>query len=214
MLDDLIAHSFGLELIVMGNLMSRAQRSAQRCAADPGPRLRERKLDPQSAAHHSASPHAAPRPENAATLAVLSTLRPAAPGRVRLAASMLYRGRDTRAAQAPCRDRTRGAGAADRGQRRAFPSSGPAAARRRARLHPREDHHRPRRPQARRQCRAIPETAGGNGAAVPRRAGGDRRDAAPERGAHFLARRIALRISRRAGGRLCQRAGCARASRL
>ncbi len=42
-----------------------------------------------------------------------------------------------------------------------------------------------------------PEAAGGDGAAVPRRAGGDRRDAAPERGAHLLARRTALRISRR-----------------
>jgi len=93
-LDDLLAHCFGLELIVMDSLVSRAQRSAQRCAADPGPRLLERKLDPGSAAHHSASLHAAPRPGNAATLAVLSTLRSAAPHRVRLAASMLYRGRD------------------------------------------------------------------------------------------------------------------------
>jgi error-prone DNA polymerase len=91
-LDDLLAHVFGLEMIVMDSLVSRAQRSAQRCAADPGPRFL--KLDPGSAAHHSASLHAAPRPGNAATLAVLSKLRAAAPGRVRLAASMLYRGRD------------------------------------------------------------------------------------------------------------------------
>ena len=91
-LDDLLAHSFGLELVAMDSLVSRAQRSAQRCAADPGPRFL--KLGPGSAAHHSASLHAAPRPGNAATLAVLSTLRSAAFGRVRLAASMLYRGRD------------------------------------------------------------------------------------------------------------------------
>ena len=66
----------------------------------------------------------------------------------------------------------------------------------------------------RRQCRAPSETAGGNGAAVPRRAGGDRGNAALERRAHLLARRIALRISRRDHRRLRQRAGCARASHL
>jgi error-prone DNA polymerase len=91
-LDDLIAHIFGLELVVMDGAVSRAQRSAQRCAADPGPRFP--KWDPGSAAHHSASLRAAPHPGNAATLAALTKLRAAAPGRVRLAASMPYRGRD------------------------------------------------------------------------------------------------------------------------
>ncbi|MFN3659128.1 MAG: DNA polymerase III subunit alpha, partial [Pseudolabrys sp.] len=89
-LDDLLSHVFGLELIVMDSLVSRAQR----CAADPGPNSLERKLDPGSAPHHSASLHVASHPGNAATPAVLSKLRTAAPGRVRLAASMLYRGRD------------------------------------------------------------------------------------------------------------------------
>jgi DNA polymerase III alpha subunit len=39
--DDLIAHAFGLELVVMGTpaSVSRAQRSTKWCAADPGPRL-------------------------------------------------------------------------------------------------------------------------------------------------------------------------------
>jgi DNA polymerase III alpha subunit len=91
-LDDLIAHSFGLELVVMDSLVSRAQRSAQRCAADPGPRFL--KLDPGSAAHHSASLRAAPHPGNAETLALLTKLHAAAPRRVRLAASMLYRSCD------------------------------------------------------------------------------------------------------------------------
>ena len=91
-LDDLITHIFGLELIVMDSFVSRAQRSAQRRAADPGPRFL--RLDPGSAAHHSTSFRAAPHPGNATTLAVLTKLRAAAPHRVRLAASMLYRGRD------------------------------------------------------------------------------------------------------------------------
>jgi error-prone DNA polymerase len=90
--DDLLAHVFGLELVVMDSPVSRAQRSAQRCAADPGPRFS--KLDPGSAAHHSALLRAAPHPGNAATLAVLAKLRTAAPSRVCLAASMLYRGQD------------------------------------------------------------------------------------------------------------------------
>src|SRR5690348_3534851 len=55
--EDLIAHIFGLELVVMPALVSRARRSAERCAADPGPRLSNR--DPGSAAHHSAALHAA-----------------------------------------------------------------------------------------------------------------------------------------------------------
>jgi error-prone DNA polymerase len=90
--EDLIAHVFGLELVVLPSSVSRAQRSVKRCAAEPGPRLANR--DPGSAAHHSASLHAAPHPGNAATSAVLSELRAAAPGRVRLAATMLYRGND------------------------------------------------------------------------------------------------------------------------
>jgi error-prone DNA polymerase len=119
-LDDLLAHAFGLELVVMDAPVSRAQRSAKsastrvfdalwRCDADPGPRFFERKLDPGSASHHSALLRAAPHPGNASTSAVLSTLRTIAPGRVRLAASMLYRGGD-RARLARLKESAREAG--------------------------------------------------------------------------------------------------------
>src|SRR5690242_11105012 len=50
--EDLIAHIFGLELVVLPSLVSRAQR----CTAEPGPRFL--KLAPGSAAHHSAALHA------------------------------------------------------------------------------------------------------------------------------------------------------------
>ena len=92
-LDDLLAHIFGLELVVMGG----SARLLARNSAPP---------------RHS---------------------------RVRLAASMLYRGRD-RAARRSRQHRARSGRAADRGQRRAFPSSRPPPARRRAHLHPREGH--------------------------------------------------------------------------
>src|SRR3974390_3478094 len=74
-LDDLIAHVFGLELVVLetSSSVSRAQRSAKRCTADPGPRLMS---------------------ISNLVLRVAKHLRSAAPGRVRLAATMHYRGRD------------------------------------------------------------------------------------------------------------------------
>jgi error-prone DNA polymerase len=95
-LDDLIAHVFGLELVVMdaSSSVSRAQRSAKQCAADPGPRLISlSNRDPGSAAHHSAPLRAAPHPGNT-ILGVVKHLRSAAPHRVRLAATMHYHGRD------------------------------------------------------------------------------------------------------------------------
>ena len=95
-LDDLIAHVFGLELVVLetSSSVSRAQRSAKQCTADPKPRLMSiSNRDPGSAAHHSAALRAAPHPGNA-ILRVVKHLRSAAPGRVCLAATMHYRGRD------------------------------------------------------------------------------------------------------------------------
>ncbi len=100
-LDDLLAHSFGLELVAMGG-----------------------------------------------NAALLSRLRTIAPGRVRLAAAMLYRGRD-RARLARLRTLAREAGVPliavndvhhHHHDRRALADV--------ADLHPREGHHRPRRPQA------------------------------------------------------------------
>ena len=79
-------------------------------------------------------------------------------------------------------------------------------------LHPREGDDRPRRPQARGQCRALPQAAGRDGAPVPRCAGRRRRDAAPSRAHRFLARPAQIRVSRRAraarlGGRRLARGG-------
>ncbi|MBS0245228.1 MAG: error-prone DNA polymerase [Proteobacteria bacterium] len=74
-LDDLIAHAFGLEMIVMDTRVARAPR------AEPGPGFMTT-LEPGRIA-----------PENA-TLATVARLRAIASGRVRLAASMLYRGQD------------------------------------------------------------------------------------------------------------------------
>ena len=101
---------------------------------------------------------------------LLARLRSSVPNRVRLAATMLYRGSDRARLQ--------------RRQELAQAAQVPLIAvndvhyhhpdRRRAHLHPREDHHRPRRAKTLGQCRALPETAGRNGTAVPRRAGGGR----------------------------------------
>ena len=110
---------------------------------------------------------------------------------------MLYRGDDARrlarlAALAGAARR-----AAHRDRRRALSRARAAPAAGRPHLHPRASDPRRRRAPARRQCRAPPEVAGGNGAPVSRRAGGGRRDAAPSRTLPLLARRAALRISRR-----------------
>ena len=150
-LDDLLAHIFGLELVVMGW-------NDARC---------------------------------------LPRLRAAAPGRVRLAASMLYRGRD--------RARLARSVALARGCQVPLIAVNDVLY-----------HHPDRRPladvltcirekttidRAGRKLAANAErhlkSPRRNGAAVPRRAGGDRGNAALERRARLLARRIALRISRR-----------------
>ena len=74
-LDDLIAHAFGLEMIVMDTRVSRTPR------AEPGSGFMKT-LEPGRSASEDE------------TLAALARLRAIAPGRVRLAASMLYRGQD------------------------------------------------------------------------------------------------------------------------
>ncbi|MGA2567624.1 MAG: error-prone DNA polymerase [Pseudolabrys sp.] len=90
-LDDLLTHIFGLELVVMdassftsplvGEVGSRS---------DPGEG--DRDAGPLTRLAASAARHPLPRGERVRS--TLSALRSAAPGRVRLAASMLYRGRD------------------------------------------------------------------------------------------------------------------------
>ena len=71
------------------------------------------------------------------------------------------------------------------------------------------------RPPARGQCRAPSEAAGRDGAAVPRRARGDRRDAASSRRASISrSSELQLRISRRAGAAGLDAAGLARGADL
>ncbi|MBS0532931.1 MAG: error-prone DNA polymerase [Proteobacteria bacterium] len=74
-LDDLIAHAFGLEMIVMDTRVARTPRPER------GPGFMTT-LEPGRTASANV------------TLATLERLRAIAPGRVRLAASMLYRGQD------------------------------------------------------------------------------------------------------------------------
>ena len=205
-LDDLLAHAQGLELVVMQR--STAEPSIQsfrgaRAAREPGIHT------PQHRGYgfRVRGLTAAPRND-------LERLRAAAPGRVRLAASMLYGGCD-RARLARSKELARAAQL-------------PLIA-----VNDVHFHHPDRRPladvltcirekttidRAGRKLSANAERylkpPAGNDAAVPRGAGGDRGNLAPGRGAHLLARRIALRISRRAGGRLCRRAGGAGASCL
>ncbi len=148
------------------------------------------------------------------TARLLAHLREAASRRVRLAAAMLYRG-DDRARLARSKEIAREARV-------------PLIA-----VNDVHFHHPDRRPladvltcirekvtidRAGRRLAANAErhlkAAGRNGAAVPRLPGGDRRNAAFERCAHLLARRIEIRISRRTGGWLFFAAGSARASHL
>ena len=111
-------------------------------------------------------------------------------------------------AEAARRDRRTRIGSAHRRERRAVSCAGAAAAAGRRDLHPRARHHRHGRAAARSQCRAAPETARRNGAAVPPRARGDRPDAALSRSLQLLARRADEdRISGREPRRLRDAAG-------
>ncbi len=90
-LDDLIAHMFGLELIVMPSPSS----------SPPPLRGRDREGGTQQTPAQVSTPLPNPPPQggreravHGERKAVLHKLRAAAPGRIRLAASMLYRGRD------------------------------------------------------------------------------------------------------------------------
>ena len=90
-LDDLIAHMFGLELIVMPSPSS----------SPPPLRGRDREGGTQQTPAQVSTPLPNPPPQGGRERAVhgerkalLHKLRAAAPGRIRLAASMLYRGRD------------------------------------------------------------------------------------------------------------------------
>jgi len=94
-LDDLIAHIFGLELIVMP--------SPSPSSSPPPLRGRDREGGKQQGSVQVSTPLPNPPPQGgreravhaaAQQIQILRTLRAAAPGRVRLAATMLYRGRD------------------------------------------------------------------------------------------------------------------------
>ena len=155
-----IAHAFGLEMVDLPYSRLRGMGGAKRGRMGGSTR------------------NAAPLTRPHAGRGEKRTLAHRRPGRVRLAASMLYRGQD----------RARLSGS----QRWRAKRDVPLIAINDVLYHhpdrrPLADvltcirekvDHRPRRPQARRQCRAASETAGGNGAAVPRRAGGDRGNAA------------------------------------
>jgi error-prone DNA polymerase len=82
-LDDLLAHSFGLELIVM-----------ERCSATPNPSFRGTSAASEPGIHNPSREYGFRVRRFATPQNDIERLRAAAPGRVRLAASMLYRGRD------------------------------------------------------------------------------------------------------------------------
>ncbi len=127
----------------------------------------------------------------------LRRLKGALGDRLYLAASFLHRGDDARRIARLARLADRARVPAGRDQRRRHARAGAAGTRRRGHLHPRALHHRRRGLPPRRQCRAPPEAGRRDGAAVPRPARGRRphgRDREPHR---VLARRAALRISRR-----------------
>ena len=233
-LGDLLAHVEGLELIVMDSssrelaTLSMLQKPTSP-PASPSPRRSgcqgcQRARQGHPACFYPATPTLPPGEGEAAELWLvetrkadtepkdsLSLLREAAPGRVRLAATMLYRG-DDRARLARRADRRAAGVPLDRGQRRALPSPRPARLQDVLTCIREKTDHRPRRPAARRQCRASSQAAGRNGAAVPRRAGGDRRDAALSSSAHLLARRTANTNIPTRPRRLCHAAGGAGAS--
>jgi error-prone DNA polymerase len=91
-LDDLLAHAEGLALIVMGSssftspLVGEVGSRSDPGGEDKNPKVPLTRLAADAARH--------PLPQGERVRSTLSHLRDAAPGRVRLAASMLYRGRD------------------------------------------------------------------------------------------------------------------------
>ena len=98
---------------------------------------------------------------------LLSLLRAAAPGRVRLAADMLYRGNDRARLARRAGLARAGRCAAHRRQRRALSSPRPAGIAGRAHLHPRAPDDRHGRPSACGQCRALSQAARRDGASFP-----------------------------------------------
>src|SRR5215831_9857674 len=92
-LDDLLAHSFGLELIAMDS-SSFTSPLVGEVGARSAPGEGEKKIKPRPLTRLAAKAARHPLPQGERVRKTLSTLRAAAPGRVRLAASMLYRGND------------------------------------------------------------------------------------------------------------------------
>ena len=117
-------------------------------------------------------------------------------------------------ARTPQGDRRDDLRSADRRERRALSRARTAAAAGRHDLHPRARHDRQSRAAARSQCGAASESAAGDGAHLPPRAGRGRPHAALPRPLQFLARRTeADRIPGREPRRLCDAAGRARGAR-
>ena len=179
LLDDLLEHIDGLELVVMETSTRDVRGAAPRkmeidgrcapcgCSRPDRSRCARRRLRPgeaqarrglQEACAACAAARGRPRPRAAGGGDALSRQRPRPAGPAHRAGA-------------------RGRRAADRRQRRVPSSSRPAGLAGRAHLHPRAPDHRQGRPAARRQCRALSQAARGDGAPVPRCAGGDRGDA-------------------------------------
>ena len=126
------------------------------------------------------------RPEG--LTALLPSLREAAPGAVWLAATMHRRG-DDRRRLIGLRSLAAEAGVPLIAVNDVlYHDVRPAPAAGRGHLHPRGGDHRDRGQAAGGQCRTAPEDAGRDGAALRRRAGGDRRDGAFSRSHRLLAR--------------------------
>ena len=195
LLDDLLEHIDGLELIVM----ERATRDVAGAAAgkwqstppDPATEARSAAEDCVDRQGETRLVAGSKKPS---LLAVLRTPLPAACGSRRRCsiAATIARGLPERA------ERRAGRRAAHRRQRRALPSSRPAGIAGRAHLHPRAPDHRQGRPAACRQCRALSESRRTRWRACSAmRRTRSRRRCAARRDADLLARRIAIRISRR-----------------
>ena len=143
----------------------------------------------------------------------LAALARAAPGRTFLAGVHYHRGDEPRRlgfwpSSASARR------AARRRQRCLLSRAGATAARRRAHLHPREMHHCRSRPSACRQCRAASQARRRNGAAVRRISRRHRPHHRDRQCLPLLARRIEIRISRRAGAAGQDRPAASRRSDL
>ncbi|MDP2294142.1 MAG: DNA polymerase III subunit alpha [Pseudolabrys sp.] len=91
--DDLVAHVFGLELVVMDRSSFTSPLVGEvGSRSDPGEGERKKQQRPLTRLAATAARH--PLPQGERVRSTLTTLRSLAPGRVRLAATMLYRGRD------------------------------------------------------------------------------------------------------------------------